>query len=227
MTVGFRIKASFTRVDATLVKRAAAVPAANIGDVVNRMQAMRGGFIAYGGTKTITGPAFTVRARAGDNLMLHQALDMAQPGDVVICDAGGDMGTAIMGDIMGRYAASLGIAAIIIDGAIRDVTGLAALGLGVWARGATPAGPFKDGPGEIGYPVSCGGLVVMPGDLIAADEDGVVVVPRADAEAVVAAAEAHSQKEHAMMADIDARRFDRAWLGASLTSKGVVRDQAS
>jgi RraA family protein len=223
MTVGFRIKADFQRVDADLAARAAAVPAANIGDVVNRMQSMRGGFMAYGGRKTVAGPAFTVRARAGDNLMLHEALDMAQPGDVVVCDAGGDLGIAIMGDIMGRYAASLGIGAIIIDGAIRDVEGLAQLPLGVWARGATPAGPYKDGPGEIGYPVSCGGLVVMPGDLIACDQDGVVVVPREDAPAVIAAAEAHSQKEHGMMADIDARRFDRGWVSQTLSGKGVAR----
>ncbi|MDB5370236.1 MAG: RraA family protein [Roseomonas sp.] len=222
MTVGFRIKADFERVDAALAQRAAAVPAANIGDVVNRMQAMRGGFVAYGGRRSLAGPAFTVRARAGDNLMLHQALDMAQPGDVVVCDAGGDLGTAIMGDIMGRYAASRGIAAIIIDGAIRDVTGLAQLPLGVWARGATPAGPYKDGPGEIGYPICCGGLVVAAGDLIAADEDGVIVVPRADAASVVAAAEAHSEKEHVMMEAIDAQRFDRGWILSSLRGKGIA-----
>lgn len=223
MTVGFRIRSKFTRVDADLCRRAAAVPAANIGDVVNRMQSMRGGFLAYGGRKTFAGPAFTVRARAGDNLMLHEALDMAQPGDVIVCDAGGDMGTAIMGDIMGRYAESLGIGAIIVDGAIRDVAGLAKLDLGVWARGATPAGPYKDGPGEIGYPVSCGSMVVMPGDLIAADEDGVVVIPREDAEAAVIAAEAHSHKEAEMMQAIDERRSDRSWVGAILSGRSVTR----
>ncbi|HWX46612.1 MAG TPA: RraA family protein [Roseomonas sp.] len=223
MTVGFRIRADFTRVDPGLAERAAAIPAANIGDVVNRMQCMRGGFRAYGGRRVVAGPALTVRARAGDNLMLHEALDLARPGDVIVCDAGGDLGIAIMGDIMGRYAASLGIAAIIVDGAIRDVDGLAKLPLGVWARGATPAGPYKDGPGEIGYPVSCGGLVVAPGDLIAADEDGVVVVPREDAAGVIAAAEAHSRKEQEMMQAIDARRFDRAWVAQGLTAKGVTR----
>lgn len=223
MTVGFRIKTDFERVDADLCRRAAGVPVANIGDVVNRMQCMRGGFLAYGGKKAVAGPAFTVRARAGDNLMLHEALDLAKPGDVIVCDAGGDMGTAIMGDIMARYAASLGIAAIIIDGAIRDVDGLAKLPLGVWARGATPAGPYKDGPGEIGYPVSCGGLVVMPGDLIACDLDGIVVVPREDAAAAVAAGEKHSEKEHGQMADIDNRRFDRGWVGDLLKNKAVTR----
>ncbi len=223
MTVGFRIQSEFTRVDAALVERAAALPAANIGDVMNRMQAMRGGFLAYGGRRAVAGPALTVRARAGDNLMLHQALDMAQPGDVIICDAGGDLGTAIMGDIMARHAVSRGIAAIIVDGAIRDVDGLAELDLGVWARGATPAGPYKDGPGEIGYPVSCGGLVVAPGDLIVADSDGVVVIPREDAAAVIPAAEAHNRKEEEIMEAIAAGRLDRSWVRTLLSSKGVAR----
>lgn len=223
MTVGFRISGAITRVDAALCARAAAVPAANIGDVVNRMQAMRGGFLAYGGRKALAGPAFTARVRAGDNLMLHEALDMAAPGDVVVCDAGGDLGTAIMGDIMARHAARRGIAAIIIDGAIRDIEGLAQLPLGVWARGVTPNGPYKDGPGEVGHPVCCGGLVVMPGDLIAADLDGVVVIPRADAAAVVEAAEAHSRKEAATIQGIDEGRPDRAWVGKLLAAKGVAR----
>ena len=221
MTVGFRINSKITRVDAKICARAVKVPVANIGDVVNRMQSMRGGFNAYGGHKTVAGPAFTVRARAGDNLMLHQSLDMAQPGDVIVCDAGGDLGTAIMGDIMARYAARRGIAAIIIDGAIRDVEGLAQLPLGVWARSATPNGPYKDGPGEIGYPVSCGGLVVMPGDLIAADLDGVLVVPREDAAIAVEAAEAHARKEHAIIQSVDEDRMERAWVKALLTDKGV------
>ncbi len=224
MTVGFRIRAAFTRVDAALCTRAAAVPAANIGDVANRMQSMRGGFRAYGGRRLLAGPALTVRARAGDNLMLHEALDLALPGDVVVCDAGGDLGTAIMGDIMARHAAARGIAAIIVDGAVRDIDGLAKLHLGVWARGVTPAGPYKDGPGEIGYPVSCGSLVVMPGDLIACDEDGVVVVPRADAATVIAAAEAHAEKEHEAMKAIDEGRADRAWVGKILRDRGVTRN---
>ena len=222
MTVGFRIRKALTRVDPSLVERAAAVPAANLGDVMNRMQSMRGGFLAYGGRKAVTGPAYTVRARAGDNLMLHAALDLAQPGDVVVCDAGGDLGTAIMGDIMGRYAESRGIAAIIVDGTIRDIAGLGRMKLGVWARGATPAGPYKEGPGEVGYPVSCGGLVVMPGDLIAADEDGVVVVPRDDAATVVAAAEAHATKEAAAIRSINEGSADREWVGKILADRAVT-----
>jgi RraA family protein len=224
MTVGFRIRLDFTRVDATLAARAAKLPAANLGDMMNRIQAMRGGFQPYGGRKVVAGPAFVVRGRAGDNLMLHEAIDLAQPGDIVVCDSGGEMGTAIMGDIMARHAAKRGIAAMIIDGAIRDVPSLAEIDLGVWARGVTPAGPYKDGPGEIGYPISCGGLVVMPGDLIVADTDGVVVVPREDASQIVAAAEAHAAKEAVMIAAIAVGGMDRGWVSETLKAKAVTRN---
>lgn len=220
MTVGFRIFQGGISRDPALIRRAAELPVANIGDVMNRMQAMRGGFRAFGGRRAVVGHAFTVRARAGDNLMLHRAIDMASPGDVLVCDGGGDLSVAVAGDLMISHATRRGLAALVIDGAVRDVTNLAALDIGVWARGATPAGPYKDGPGEIGYPISCGGQVVMQGDLIAADEDGVVVVPQAEAGAVIAAAEAHAAKEAQATAAIAEGRWERAWVEESLAAKG-------
>ncbi|MCI0756348.1 RraA family protein [Roseomonas vastitatis] len=206
--------------DPALIERAAALPVANIGDVMNRMQAMRGGFRAFGGQRSVVGHAVTVRVRAGDNLMLHRVIDLAQPGDVVVCDGGGDLSIAVAGDLMIGHATRRGLAALIIDGAVRDIDNLGKMDIGVWACGATPAGPYKDGPGEIGYPVSCGGQVVMPGDLIAADEDGVVVIPRADAAAVIAAAEAHAAKEVQATAAIAAGTWDRVWVQESLAAKG-------
>jgi RraA family protein len=220
MTLGFRIRPVTTRVDAALCARAAKLPAANIGDVVNRMQTMRGGFRAFGGRLAVAGPAFTVKARAGDNLMLHRAIDLAQPGDVIVVDAGGELSIAITGELMMGWAAKRGIAAVVVDGAIRDAAQLGELNLGVWARGVTPSGPYKDGPGEIGTPIACGGQVVMPGDLIMADEDGVVVLPLADAEAAIAAAEGHNAKEVQAQAAIDAGRWERGWVADALASKG-------
>ena len=220
MTLGFRVRPVTTRVDPALCARAAKVPAANLGDVVNRIQTMRGGFRAFGGRRQVAGPAFTVRARSGDNLMLHRAIDMAAPGDVIVVDAGGDLAIAITGELMMGWAAKRGIAAVIVDGAVRDVAQLGAMHLGVWACGVTPSGPYKDGPGEIGYPVSCGGQVVMPGDLIMADEDGVVVLPAADAAAAVAAGEAHNAKEVAAQAAIDGGPWERDWVVAALRAKG-------
>jgi len=222
MSVGFRIRPVTTRVEAALCARAAKLPAANIGDVMHRMQTMRGGFRAYGGRKVVAGPAFTVRARPGDNLMLHRAIDMAEPGDVIVCDGGHELAIAQTGELMMGHAAKRGIAAVIIDGAVRDVAALATLDLGVWACGVTPSGPYKDGPGEIGYPISCGGQVVMPGDLVMADEDGVVVIPAADAAAVLDAVEAHNAKEINAQAAIESGTWDRSWVRQALQVKGCA-----
>lgn len=222
MSVGVRINERHPPAEPALIARAARLPVANIGDVMNRMQAMRGGFRAYGGRRTVVGAALTVRARPGDNLLLHRAVDLARPGEVIVCDGGGDLGVAIAGDLMIGYAVTRGIAAMVIDGAVRDIAPVGRLAIGIWARGATPAGPYKEGPGEIGYPIACGGQVVAPGDLIAADEDGVVVIPRDDAAAVIAAAEAHAAKEEAATAAIAAGGWDRSWVEQSLAKGGYT-----
>ncbi len=220
MSIGFRIRPVTLRVDPALAARAAALPAANIGDVMHRMQTLRGGFRAFGGRLQVAGPAFTVKARPGDNLMLHRAIDLAEPGDVIVVDGGGDLGIALTGELMLGWAAKRGVAAVVIDGAIRDAAQLGEMAIGVWARGVTPSGPYKDGPGEIGTPIACGGQVVMPGDLVAADEDGVVVIPREAAAEVIAAAEAHNAKEQQAQAAIDAGGWDRGWVAKALQGKG-------
>ncbi len=223
ISIGFRIREVTARVAPALCARAAAIPAANIGDVMHRVQTLAGPFHAYGGCKRVAGPAFTVKARSGDNLLLHRAVDLAQPGDIIVCDGRGDLTVALMGDLMLGRAAQRGIAGAVIDGAVRDIASLRALGsLGVWARGHSPAGPWKERPGEIGTPISCGGQVVMPGDLIAADDDGVVVVPREEAKAVIAAAEAHNAKELRAEAAIRDGTWDRAWVEPALRAKGCV-----
>ncbi len=181
---------------------------------------MRGGFRPFGGLALMAGPAFTVRARPGDNLMLHRAVDMAEPGDIIVCDGGGDLSVALMGDLMLGHAAKRGLRGVVLDGAVRDLPTLVGLELGVWARGFTAAGPTKDGPGEIGFALACGGLVVAPGDLIVADADGVVVVPQDHAATVIAAAEAHQAKEVEAAAQIQAGAWDRRWVAAALRQKG-------
>ncbi len=222
MTIGFRIRPITQRATPAQCARALKLPAANIGDVMNRLQTMRGGFAPYGGKRIIAGPAFTLRSRSGDNLMLHHAIDIAQPGDVIVADGGGELAIAMTGELMMGHAAKRGIQGVIIDGAIRDKAEIATMDIGIWACGVTPSGPYKDGPGEIGVPVSCGGQVVMPGDIIMADEDGVVVIPLAEAEEVLAAAEAHHKKEIAATAAIQAGTYDRAWVLAGLKAKGFA-----
>jgi RraA family protein len=220
MSVGFRIRPVTTRVDPSLVARAAKLPVANIGDVMNRLQSFSGTFHAFGGRKKLCGPAFPVKARSGDNLLLHRAVDMAEPGDVIVADGNGDLSVGIMGDLMLGHATKRKLGGVIVDGAVRDIAQLAKMDLGVWARGHNPGGPFKDGPGEIGYPVSCGSQVVMQGDLICCDEDGIVVVPYADAEKVIAEAEKHQAKEIQAEKDIQAGSWPRDWVLASLKDKG-------
>ena len=222
MTIGLRITEQRPEADTALIARAAKLPVANIGDVMNRLQAMRGGFLPYGGRRTFVGPALTVKARPGDNLFLHRAIDMARPGEVIVVDGGGDLNIALSGDLMIGHAEKRGVGALVIDGAVRDVEGIRKMDIGVWARGANPSGPYKDGPGEIGYPVACGGQVVMPGDLIAADEDGVVVIPRDAAAQVIADAEKHAAKEAETTAAIQGGGWVRGWVEETLAAKGVI-----
>ena len=214
--LGLRINTSFERVDPALVSALRKYPAAVIGDNVNRLQCFGAGFHAYGGRKAFAGPAFTVRVRPGDNLLVHKALDLAQAGDVVVVDAGGALNTAILGAMMATYAKSRGIEALVIDGAIRDVEELLLLDLAVVALGATPNGPFKSGPGEIGYPIACGGLSIAPGDLVLGDADGVLVAPRSEVAALIEPAEARVQAEAKGMREIAAGTWSRAWVDEAI-----------
>lgn len=214
--LGLRINLDWPRVDTALVDRYRKVPVAVIGDAANRLQAFTAGFTSYGGRKRFAGSAFTVRVRPGDNLFVHRALDLARRGDVVVVDAGGALNSAIVGAMMSRYAKTRGIEALVIDGAIRDVAELESMDFAVVARGATPNGPYKSGPGEIGYPIAAGGLSIAAGDLIVGDRDGVLVVPRDQAGAVVEPAEARQRAEDALERDIDAGRWDRSFVESTL-----------
>lgn len=218
---GNRIKCTMDRPSPELVKRAGLVPTPNLGDSMNRVRCLSSALRPYGrpGLRAV-GPAFTVKCRIADNLMLHKAIDLAQPGDVIVVDAGGESPHAVTGELMVAHMFLRGIAGLIIDGPIRDPQGIAEVGLPVWARGVTPAGPYKDGPGEIGFPISCTGVAVNPGDLVVADDSGVAIIPLAEAEAIVTAGEAVLRRETAVMEQIRAGKWDRAWVDATLKAKG-------
>jgi regulator of RNase E activity RraA len=165
------------RVDQALLDRFTTAPAANVGDVFDRLLVMDGGIRPFTSGTRLVGTALPILTRAGDNLAIHRALDDAQPGDVLVINGQGDLSRALIGDLIGEIMISKGVVGAVIDGATRDAETLAAQGLVVFARAATPAGPFKNGPGVIGSPVAVGGVVVSAGDLIVTDTDGVVVVP--------------------------------------------------
>jgi len=169
----------------------------------------------------LCGPAVTVRVRPGDNLMIHKALMMVQPGDVLVIDGGGDVSQALVGGLMRTTCVARKLAGLVIDGAIRDLCEWAEEGMPIFARGHTHRGPSKDGPGEINVPVSCAGMAVLPGDLIVGDADGVIAVPAADAAEVLQRSRAHLVKEAVIRESnregtADPERFD-----AVLRAKGL------
>ena len=168
----------------------------------------------------MVGPALTVKTRPGDNLLVHKALNVAEPGDVIVVDAGGDLTNAIIGEIMASYAASRGIAGIVINGAIRDCEMLRAGRFPVFAAGVTHRGPHKSGPGEINVPVAIGGLVIEPGDLVLGDGDGVHAVPYDRVSDVHAIALQRHAEEAAEMERIAKGTCDRSWVDRALIELG-------
>jgi RraA family protein len=168
----------------------------------------------------LIGSALTVRTRPGDNLMVHKAVDMAQPGDVIVVDAGGDLTNAIVGEILIALARSRGVAGYVIDGAARDVDAIAASDFPVYARGITHRGPYKDGPGEINVIVTIGGQTVGPGDIMVGDGDGVLAVPRGEALRIAELARAQLTREAATLRAIADGTIDRSWVDATLRARG-------
>ncbi|MEP6812612.1 MAG: RraA family protein [Actinomycetota bacterium] len=152
----------------------------------------------------ILGPAFTAQGAPGDNLALHHAVAEAAPGDVIVLAVGGERGRAHCGGIVATAAHGRGIGGLVLDGAIRDRSEIAELGLPVFHLGASPLKPAKDGPAALGVPVEIGGVRIEPGDLVAADADGIVIVPRAHAEELLAAAKALEDGEHAILTQLEA-----------------------
>ena len=152
------------------------LPIANLDDCMGRIAAVDARLKNVNKTPLL-GVAFTVRCPAGDNLMFHKALDLAQPGDILVIAAGGSMSRSLCGEIMSTYARSRGIAGFVVDGCIRDYDELSALtDFPVFARGVTPNGPYKNGPGEINFPVTVAGQVICPGDILVGDGDGLLVI---------------------------------------------------
>lgn len=223
MPLGFRILSVPRRVDAGLAARFAALPVANVSDSMARLPAAGPRLRPMHAGGTMAGPAFTVKARPGDNLLVHKALDLAEPGDVLVVDAGGDLTNAIIGEIMSSYAAMRRLGGMVIYGAIRDADALRAASFPVFAAGVTHRGPYKDGPGEINVPIALEGMVVEPGDLMLGDGDGVLCVPFDHAETVCREAEAKQAAETRMLDDIRAGRpADRSWVDAALHRAGYA-----
>ncbi|MBX3070692.1 MAG: hypothetical protein KF883_09370 [Thermomicrobiales bacterium] len=224
-TPGFRILLDTRRPTTAQILPFTGVPAGNVSDAMDRLGAMDHSIKPIDPASTLLGPALTVRTRPGDNLMVWKALDVAKPGDVLVIATYGFLTTSTLGENVVKVAAAKGLAGIVTDGACRDATGIRATGVPVFCAGLVPSSPSKDGPGEIGGSITCGGLPVDAGDIIVGDEDGVVVVPFVDIDAVSKRLDAVSAKEAAMQAMIESGQLIPDWVDRVLAEKGceVVR----
>ena len=222
MNVGFRIRRRQRRVSAAIAAEFRGLPLANISDSMARMIAGGPRLRPMHAGGPMAGPALTVKARPGDNLMVHKALDMAEPGDVVVVDAGGDLTTAIFGELMAAHAIARGVAGVVIDGSIRDSGTLRAQDFPVYAAGVTHRGPYKDGPGEINVPIAIDGMVIEPGDLMLGDDDGLLCVPYDAAETILEAAKAKQAAEVKMLAELQAGTSERGWIDDTLRRLGCT-----
>ncbi|SDN11406.1 RraA family protein [Polaromonas sp. JS666] len=214
---------NFDRVPADIVAQAAQYQPAILADVAGRRGALHGRIKALRSRMKFAGTAFTVEVRPGDNLMIHAAMALARPGDVLVIDGKGDQTSALMGTIMMTACRQLGLAAVVIDGAVRDSLEIDEMDYPVFSVGTNPNGPTKQAGGRIGHPVSVGGVTVSPGDFICGDGDGVVVVEREKIESLLPLAAHKVVAEAKRIAQIKEGKTSAPWLNESLVAAGVLQ----
>ena len=218
--IGFRILKRRRAVSGDTVERFRAIPVANISDSMSRMTAGGARLRPLHRDGVMAGPALTVKTRPGDNLMIHKAIDIAAPGDVIAVDGGGDVTNALIGELMIAHARKRGLAGFVINGAVRDCAWIREHDFPVFAAGVSHRGPYKDGPGEINVAIALDGMVIEPGDLLIGDSDGLLCVPYEHTEKVHADASAKHAAEEKQMLAIAEGRGDRAWVDAALKRLG-------
>ena len=217
--VGFRIKCEIPRPSYDLEKMFEGFEVADISDHLNRLYAVDCSIRCLSrGNRRLVGPACTVKVFPGDNLMVHKALDIAKPGDVVVVDAHGSTLYSVLGDTISMKARHRGIMGFLVDGYVRDLDEIQKLDYPVYARGDMPTGPLHRGPGEINYPVCCGGVVVNPGDIIIGDISGVVVLPRSCVEELRARLQLYQERNTVYMEKVRRGEFSNSWVDQLLNS---------
>lgn len=193
---GYRLNARVSTLKSAVIEAFHNIPVANVSDVMGRATGTRG-LVAYHGSLALhmCGPAVTVRIRSGDNLMVHAAMMIAHPGDVIVIDGGADLSTAVIGGLMRTSAIARRLGGFVIDGILRDVAEWAEGTVPVYAKGHGHRGPSKDGPGEVNVPIACAGLAVSPGDLVLGDADGVISIPAGEAQRILLLCREHAMRE--------------------------------
>ena len=220
---GFRVRMDFPRLDQAFMDQFRAFPTPDISDMLNRLYAMDPAiFRLTDSHHFLCGPACTVKVFPGDNLMVHKSLDVALPGDVVVIDAHGSSMNAVLGDLVSTKSKHRGISGFVVDGFIRDLPDILGLDFPIFARGTTSIGPLNRGPGEINYPICCGGIVVNPGDIIVADGAGVVVVPQEIAADLLIRLRDHKASQAAYLASVKRGDFSNTWVDRILIEAGCT-----
>ncbi|WP_179106944.1 RraA family protein [Variovorax sp. KK3] len=214
----------FDRVPAEIVKQASEFQPAIFADVAGRRGALHGRIKPLRSRMKLAGPAFTVEVRPGDNLMIHAAIALAQPGDVLVIDGKADQTSALMGTIMMTACRQRGIAGVVVDGAVRDSLEIDEMDYPVFSVGTNPNGPTKNIGGRIGHPVTVGGVTVRAGDFVIGDGDGVMVVEREKIESLIGAARKKVQDEAKRIAAIKAGDTAASWLDGALRAAGVLKE---
>ena len=222
---GFRIREKIERLSTDIIEQFRLFESPDISDLLNRMYAMSSEIHNVVNSASIAGSACTVKVYPGDNLMIHKALGVAEPGDIVVVDCCGSFTNAVVGDLLAQKAKSLGIAGFVIDGMVRDLPAMQEVGLPVYARGVTPVGPLHRGPGEVNHSISCGGIVVNPGDVILGDVTGVVVIRREFAEDVLRRAYVQRDATRTYVDSVRRGIFSLDWVDAILAAAGYEEEE--
>lgn len=216
------IRRNFPRPSASLIEAFRTAPTGWVVDANGRRGALDHGIRPITNANRFVGTALTVWSRARDNLAPYAAIEFAKKGDVLIVTTDSYTEASVLGDVMIGMAKNKGIIACVTDGMVRDVAGLNAVGIPVFARGLTPNSPHKDGPGEIGTSINIGGVTVASGDLLVGDENGVVVVAQARLPSVAAGLKTVAEKEAAMDASVQRGDTAHKWLAPILAGDGVT-----
>ena len=219
--LGFRVLPSPPAIEPELLERFRGMASSNLSDAMGRFRYMDGGMQSRSGL-ALCGVAVTVLTRPADNLMVHKALEVARPGEIVVVCTCGNLTSAVFGELMCHTAVGAKVGGLVVDGAIRDVEGITRLGFPAYSRSVSPGSCDKDGPGEINVPISCGGTVVAPGDIIVGDSDGIAVVPREVADDVLILVGQIQSREKERIAEIRAGQLFRGDVNESLRTKGAI-----
>lgn len=221
---GYRIKSDFPRLDRKLMDGFRKFATPDISDLLNRLYAVNFTIRCLSdASHQLAGPACTITVFPGDNLMVHKALDVAKPGDILVIAAGGaSSANAVLGDIIATKAIHRKIAGVVVDGLVRDLPGIIECGLPVFARGTTPIGPLHRGPGEINYPVACGGIVVNPGDIVVADQSGIVIVPKGIAADLLGKLTQIREASKTYLEDVRRGDFSNEWVDTVLQDSSCL-----